>query len=217
MLDAPLTAGLVALIYSLDISFTPGEVEQFIFSTAKDLGDSLKYGYGRIDAAAAVQKANSTPSPSPVFSPTVTPSPSSVFSPTITPSSSSVFSPTITPKVTYIETPIRIETPTRTATCLAAISATMSPQKNNNTKISVYPNPANANITFDISSVEGKTVCIIIYNIAGEKISKINAQLSPGINTPLTWHCRQIAAGIYFILISIDKQKPIIIKTAILH
>ncbi|MCK5243583.1 S8 family serine peptidase, partial [bacterium] len=83
--SAPITAGLVALIYSLDISFTPDEVEQFIFSTAKDLGDSSRYGYGRIDAAAAVQKANSTPSPSPVFSPTVTPSPSPVFSPTVTP------------------------------------------------------------------------------------------------------------------------------------
>ncbi|MCK5218566.1 S8 family serine peptidase, partial [bacterium] len=57
---SPITAGLAALIYSLNISFTPQQVEQFIFSTAIDMGDSSKYGHGRINAAAAVQKANSS-------------------------------------------------------------------------------------------------------------------------------------------------------------
>ena len=58
--SSPMTAGLAALIYTINPNFTPAEVESFIFSTAVDLGivgDDDTYGHGRIDAGAAIVAA----------------------------------------------------------------------------------------------------------------------------------------------------------------
>ena len=58
--SSPMTAGLAALVYSVNPNFTPTEVEDLIFSTAVDLGDAGDddlYGHGRIDAGAAVLAA----------------------------------------------------------------------------------------------------------------------------------------------------------------
>lgn len=58
--SSPITAGVVALMMSANPSLSSSAVEKLLFSTAVDLGtagrDSL-YGYGRVDAAAAVQAA----------------------------------------------------------------------------------------------------------------------------------------------------------------
>jgi thermitase len=58
--SAPITAGLAALIFSINPSFTPAQVETLITSSCKDLGvignDSV-YGFGLIQAAGAVVKA----------------------------------------------------------------------------------------------------------------------------------------------------------------
>lgn len=54
----PYVSGLAALIWSLDDSLTPDEVQQIIEDTAVDLGPAgwdKDYGHGRIDAYAAVQ------------------------------------------------------------------------------------------------------------------------------------------------------------------
>jgi len=61
--SSPMTAGLAALIYSVNPDFTPAEVENYIFSTAVDLGvegDDNLTGHGRIDAGAAITAAVST-------------------------------------------------------------------------------------------------------------------------------------------------------------
>jgi len=55
---APHVAGLAALLWSVDPSLTNDRVEQIIESTAVDLGDPGRddqFGYGRIDALAALQ------------------------------------------------------------------------------------------------------------------------------------------------------------------
>lgn len=58
--SSPITAGLAALIYSVNPAFTPAQVEGIIESTCKDLGaageDSV-YGFGLIQADKAVAKA----------------------------------------------------------------------------------------------------------------------------------------------------------------
>lgn len=60
--SSPITAGLAALIYSLNPSFSPATVEGLIESTCLDVGaagaDSV-YGFGLIQADAAVAKAYS--------------------------------------------------------------------------------------------------------------------------------------------------------------
>lgn len=61
--SSPITAGLAALVYSVNPAFTPAEVEGIIESTCKDIGaageDSV-YGFGLIQADAAVAKALAT-------------------------------------------------------------------------------------------------------------------------------------------------------------
>ncbi|NQZ53696.1 MAG: S8 family serine peptidase [Piscirickettsiaceae bacterium] len=68
--SSPMTAGLAALIYSINPEFTPAEVENYILNTAVDLGDAGDddiYGHGRIDAGAAVASAwNISPNEPPV-------------------------------------------------------------------------------------------------------------------------------------------------------
>ena len=60
--SAPITAGLAALIFSVNPSFTPAQVATLITSSCKDLGatgDDSVYGFGLIQAAGAVAKAKS--------------------------------------------------------------------------------------------------------------------------------------------------------------
>lgn len=56
--SSPLTAGVVALMMSANPKLSSLDIENLLFSSAVDLGASGRdpyYGYGRVDAAAAVQ------------------------------------------------------------------------------------------------------------------------------------------------------------------
>lgn len=56
----PVTSGVVALIMSANPALTPAQIENVLFTRATDLGTSgydIKFGYGRVNAAAAVQAA----------------------------------------------------------------------------------------------------------------------------------------------------------------
>lgn len=58
--SSPMTAGVAALIYSINSDFTPLEVENYIFNTAFDLGelgDDNLYGHGRINSGFAIESA----------------------------------------------------------------------------------------------------------------------------------------------------------------
>ena len=63
--SAPLTAGLIGLIFSANPSLAPNQVEQILKSTAVDLGDpgyDVYYGWGRINASKALKATvRSTP------------------------------------------------------------------------------------------------------------------------------------------------------------
>jgi thermitase len=66
----PHVAGLAALIWSMNLSQSPGAVQDIIQSTATDLppaGWDVNYGYGRIDALAALTSA--TPPEAPILLP----------------------------------------------------------------------------------------------------------------------------------------------------
>lgn len=63
--SAPVTAGAIALMMAANPALAPTQLEQLLFSTAKDLGTvgwDKYYGIGRINAAAAVQAAAATQS-----------------------------------------------------------------------------------------------------------------------------------------------------------
>lgn len=77
--SSPMTAGVGALIYAVNPNFTPDEVENILFNSATDLGNTGEddlYGHGRVDAGAAVQAAldsGDTPNQPPVANATATP------------------------------------------------------------------------------------------------------------------------------------------------
>jgi len=54
---APIAAGVLALIFSIDQTFTAAQAQQILFDTADDLGPAgydISYGWGRVNAAKAV-------------------------------------------------------------------------------------------------------------------------------------------------------------------
>ena len=58
--SSPLVAGVGALMLSANPALTPAKVDSILYTTAKDIGDpgrDIYYGYGRVDAAAAVAAA----------------------------------------------------------------------------------------------------------------------------------------------------------------
>lgn len=70
---SPITAGVVALMMSANAGLSSSEIEGLLYSTATDLGASgrdSQYGYGRVNAAAAVKAAASTMSMTDTQAPT---------------------------------------------------------------------------------------------------------------------------------------------------
>jgi subtilisin family serine protease len=71
---SPVAAGVAALVMAARPDLTPAQVETLLESTARDLGtggrDTL-YGYGRVNAAAAVQAALNMPGATDTVAPTV--------------------------------------------------------------------------------------------------------------------------------------------------
>ena len=58
--SAPITAGVIALMMAANPSLSSSQVESLLYSTALDLGSAgrdIYYGYGRVNAAAAVSAA----------------------------------------------------------------------------------------------------------------------------------------------------------------
>ncbi|MTW12719.1 S8 family serine peptidase [Pseudoduganella eburnea] len=61
--SSPVAAGAAALVMSANPTLTADQVQNILFSTAVDLGAAgrdIYFGYGRVDAAAAVSKARGT-------------------------------------------------------------------------------------------------------------------------------------------------------------
>ena len=66
--SSPIVAGVASLMFSVNPSLTPSQVRSILESTAKDLGTSgwdQYYGWGRVDAGAAVKAAAAGAPPPP--------------------------------------------------------------------------------------------------------------------------------------------------------
>lgn len=128
---APHVAGVVALLWSArpelvrDIEATKSILQstanpgvsapaQTCGGTSSSQIPNNSFGYGRIDALAAVNAPAPTPTPSP--SPTATPTASPTPSPTPTPTPTASPTPTATPTVTATATPTATAAPTATPT-----------------------------------------------------------------------------------------------------
>jgi chitodextrinase len=61
--SSPITAGVYALMFSINPALTPSQADSILFSTAKDVGDAgwdKYYGFGLVDIEKAVALASST-------------------------------------------------------------------------------------------------------------------------------------------------------------
>lgn len=70
--SSPVAAGVAALVMAADPNLSPTQVLDILQSTATDLGDpgfDIRYGHGRVDAAAAVAAATATGSRTPDTTP----------------------------------------------------------------------------------------------------------------------------------------------------
>jgi len=70
---SPVAAGVAALVMSANPSLTPDQVKNILFTTAVDLGTAgrdIYFGYGRVNAAAAIAKAAGTTTTADTTAPT---------------------------------------------------------------------------------------------------------------------------------------------------
>jgi subtilisin family serine protease len=126
--SAPLVAGVAGLMLAENPTMTADQVASILESTAVDLGapgrDDL-FGWGRVDALAAVEAARAliapTPTPTPTarLTPTATPTPTARLTPTATPTPTARFTPPATPTPTARLMPTPTPTPT-TRDCSAS-------------------------------------------------------------------------------------------------
>jgi subtilisin family serine protease len=132
-LAAPHVSGVAALVWAANPALTADQVTEAMTATAMDLGspgwDEL-YGWGRVDASAAVQWAID-------HRPTATPTPTNTPTPTRTPTSTRTSTPTRTPTATATPsvTPSPTSTPSHTPT------PTVTPTASNTPTASVTPTP----------------------------------------------------------------------------
>ncbi len=109
---APHVAGLAAMILGINPSYDPLLVKTVIQITASDLGapgwDPL-FGYGRINAQAAIQRTID------LLPPTATPTPSATrtvtFTPIVPPTPTATWTPIPTPTFTPTQTPTPVPSP----------------------------------------------------------------------------------------------------------
>ncbi len=85
---APHVSGLAAYLWSLEPQISNVQIRRVITETAVDLGSKGRdayFGYGRIDARAAVNRLSEVSVPTPTATPTPTPTPTPTATPTPTP------------------------------------------------------------------------------------------------------------------------------------
>jgi subtilisin family serine protease len=69
--SAPITAGVAALLYSVNPLLKPADIDRILIETSLDLGEpgrDVNYGHGRVRADLAVLAAGGNPTPAPVDS-----------------------------------------------------------------------------------------------------------------------------------------------------
>jgi subtilisin family serine protease len=83
--SAPIVSGVAGLVWSAKGTLTNAQVDQILRDTAENIGSSLFFGEGRVNADFAVDlAAGSSPSPSPAPSPAPSPSPAPITGGTLT-------------------------------------------------------------------------------------------------------------------------------------
>ena len=81
----------------------------------------------------------------------------------------------------------------------------------------VYPNPARDQVNFLLHLSDQTRVEIVIFNITGDLVAKIDENLSAGRGQTIVWKTENVSPGIYLADIrlngkSVGRQKLAIVK-----
>jgi hypothetical protein len=161
----------------------------------------------------------STISPTPTISPTSTITPT--HSPTSTQTPTFTYTPTITttPTITLTSTITSTYTvsPTASPTCTATPTRSLADVELGGKPALVYPNPGRDQVHFLLHLSEPARVEIVIYNITGELVAKLEENLPAGRGQSVMWKTGNTGPGIYLADIrlngrSIGKMKLAIIR-----
>ena len=71
--SSPIVSGIAGLVWSADMSLTNAEVEEILKDSAENIGPSIYFGEGRVNADLAVSLALGSASPQPTPAPTASP------------------------------------------------------------------------------------------------------------------------------------------------
>jgi subtilisin family serine protease len=142
---APHVAGVAALVWSRWPAWPNDAVARQITETAVDLGSQgwdPYFGWGRVDAAAAVGAGPVTPTPTATHTATPTETPTSAPTDTPAPTPSATLRASSTPSAAPTETPAPTETATSTETPTSAPTATPTPTPSATLRASSTPTAA---------------------------------------------------------------------------
>lgn len=117
-------------------------------------------------------------------------------------------------------------TASQTITCTATITATPScpptqtstptflPLDWNGHTCIAFPNPGRSQISFRLRLNEPGRVAIHLYNLAGEQVQVLGADLTQSENG-LAWDCRTVSAGVYLARVLVDGREKTKLKVAV--
>lgn len=83
-------------------------------------------------------------------------------------------------------------------------------------RILAFPNPGRERIRFDLQLERDRTVRVLFYNPAGERVAELQETLPAGASR-LVWDCRNAATGSYFVRVLFDGERFDDLKVYVLH
>jgi serine protease len=177
----PHIVAVVALMLSANPALTPAQVRFILGDTATDLGAAgydLEYGWGLINASAAVNAAQDTPLETPT--PTSTPSPTATNTPT--PTSTPPVVPTDTPTSTPTPTDTPTSTPTATATDTRSPTPTSTPTATSTPTVTHTPTPACAVGDVDRSGSTNSIDAALVLQLSANLIAAVACPPGADVN-----------------------------------
>jgi alkaline phosphatase len=69
---------------------------------------------------------------------------------------------------------------------------------------SAFPNPGKDHMQFVLDLERSRRVKIVLFNLAGERVSTLEDALASGPGGMMRWDCSQVASGIYFAQVYLD-------------
>ncbi len=150
-----------------------------------------------------------TPTGTPTATASATVTPTLTVSATYTHSATHTITATVTPTLTVSAT--ITQTATTTTTSTVTPTPTASPERSSlnlfGKKLLAYPNPGKEKITIAFLPTSNGEAKIQIYNMSGERVATLNAQVSGETTASVIWNCGSIAPGLYMVRVVQDGKE----------